>query len=265
MKKIIIISAGVVLSIGLMAFGIAKYDQNSKGKACNKVNIEKQNIANITQKEPIPDLYYGFGPRFTTIQKGEVQSATSLSDFLTNEEMESIESIRSISIIVVENESLSDKRAIGTSEQLTADQIKLLRSFDYSTNFTIQAKITKKNKETGEIEDSKYGPHLTVIPEKQAVYELGNEKLVQFMKENMEKNLPEIDTKKLRPSKLHFTISTEGKITNIRHDNPSGYPSIDKRMIKYLKKIPGKWQPAENAKGEKVEQDLVFTFAIPGC
>jgi len=66
-------------------------------------------------------------------------------------------------------------------------------------------------------------------------------------------------------AKIRFTISTEGEITNIRHDSISRYASIDKRMIKFLKKIPGEWQPAENAKGEKVEQDLVFTFAIPGC
>lgn len=222
-------------------------------------------MAEVSQKGSITVLYYEFGPRFTTIQKEEVHNATILFDFLTNKEMESIESITSISIIVIENESQSVKRAIGTSARLRAEQIKLLRSFDYFTNFTIQAKIAKTNKETGEIEASKYGLHLTVVPEKQPIYELGKEKLGQFMQENIEKNLPKFDTKKLRPSKLHFTISTEGEITNIRHDNSSGYVSIDKRMIKYLKKIPGKWQPAENARGEKVEQDLVFTYAIPGC
>jgi hypothetical protein len=29
--------------------------------------------------------------------------------------------------------------------------------------------------------------------------------------------------------------------------------------------LPGKWQPAENAKGEKVDQVLVLSFGIVGC
>ena len=40
----------------------------------------------------------------------------------------------------------------------------------------------------------------------------------------------------------------------------TGYPSIDEKFIELIKNIPGKWIPAENAKGEKMEQEFVFTF-----
>ncbi len=78
-------------------------------------------MAEVSQKESITVLYYEFGPRFTKIQKEEVHNATILFDFLTNKEMESIESITSISIIVIENESQSGKRAIGTNARLRAE------------------------------------------------------------------------------------------------------------------------------------------------
>ncbi len=46
----------------------------------------------------------------------------------------------------------------------------------------------------------------------------------------------------------------------------TGYPSIDERFITLIKKIPGKWIPAENSRGEKIEQELVFTFGpANGC
>ena len=36
-------------------------------------------------------------------------------------------------------------------------------------------------------------------------------------------------------------------------------------MIELIYKIPGTWQPAENAKGEKIDQELVLSFGLMGC
>ena len=48
-------------------------------------------------------------------------------------------------------------------------------------------------------------------------------------------------------------------------EESSGYPAIDKTMIELLTNAPGKWKPAKNAKGEKVDQQLVFSFGEVGC
>jgi hypothetical protein len=46
----------------------------------------------------------------------------------------------------------------------------------------------------------------------------------------------------------------------------TGYPSLDKKLMTLIKNIPGKWTPAENIKGEIMEQELVFTFgSADGC
>jgi len=36
-------------------------------------------------------------------------------------------------------------------------------------------------------------------------------------------------------------------------------------MMELIKNTPGNWNPAENSKGEKVIQKLVFSFGIMGC
>jgi hypothetical protein len=40
---------------------------------------------------------------------------------------------------------------------------------------------------------------------------------------------------------------------------------LDKEVLELIVKMPGNWEPAENANGEKVEQELVFAFGIIGC
>ena len=39
----------------------------------------------------------------------------------------------------------------------------------------------------------------------------------------------------------------------------------DKKMIELITNLPGKWAPAENQKGEKVDQELVISFGLMGC
>jgi hypothetical protein len=46
----------------------------------------------------------------------------------------------------------------------------------------------------------------------------------------------------------------------------TGYSSLDDKFIELIKNIPGLWIPAENSKGEHVDQELVFTFGpANGC
>ena len=51
----------------------------------------------------------------------------------------------------------------------------------------------------------------------------------------------------------------------VKLDGASGYLSINNRMIELINKAPGKWNPAENAKGEKVDQELAVSFGLRGC
>jgi hypothetical protein len=105
------------------------------------------------------------------------------------------------------------------------------------------------------------------VPEQQATYLKGNEALITYLKENSRDAMNVIKDEKLGALKLSFIVSKNGKISEVKHDAmTTGYPSIDKKFIELIKNVPGKWIPAENASGEKMEQELVFTFGPKdGC
>lgn len=77
--------------------------------------------------------------------------------------------------------------------------------------------------------------------------------------------VPRKDLRKTKPAKLYFTVTKDGAISNVSLDRISGYVPMDEAMIDLLKNVPGSWQPAENAEGEKVDQELVITFSMSGC
>ncbi|PHS04082.1 MAG: hypothetical protein COA88_14525, partial [Kordia sp.] len=107
--------------------------------------------------------------------------------------------------------------------------------------------------------------HLTIIPEKQAVHIDGKNELKKFLKENSKKSRTNVVPEKLRPAKLYFTVTKNGSIKNVKLDRSSGYPLLDEKIIELINNTSGKWKPAENYKGEKIEQELVVSFGLMGC
>jgi len=229
-------------------------------------NITIKNQApNKIKKKVFTDFIYDVGSRFEAIKKRDVDKATSIDAFFDEKQLQSIVSLKSVSIILIKGDKRTDTQTIGDSDKLTTAQLKLIQSFGYSTNFLIKAEYQKINKETGEIEDSYSTPHLTIVPEKQATYIYGKTALKKFLKENSEKARTNVDPEKLKPAKLYFTITKNGSIKNVKLDRPSGYPLVDKTMIELITKTSGKWIPAENYTGEKVNQELVVSFGLMGC
>ena len=115
------------------------------------------------------------------------------------------------------------------------------------------------------LETSHWGPYLPVDPVKQAAYEGGMEALMEYLKENSKEARAGQQMDKLQPFKLVFTVTKKGTIENVKLDGTSGYLSIDYRMIDLILKAPGKWEPAENSKGEKVDQEQVVALGPTGC
>ena len=76
-----------------------------------------------------------------------------------------------------------------------------------------------------------------------------------------------IKDNKLGALKLSFIVTKNGKITNVAHDAmTTGYPTLDEKFMELIRKIPGPWTAAENANGEKIDYELVFTFGpANGC
>ncbi|MGB5499160.1 MAG: hypothetical protein WBM77_09555 [Maribacter sp.] len=268
MQKSIIIFCAVLTTLGLIAYGVLNW---TDAETDQLETPAKREIASITQvvgpvKERIfSDFIYGVGPRFGPIKKRDLDKARTFDDFISEEHSKRIVSYKSLSVIYIINDEQSDIRETGSSDELNAAQLKLLQSADYSTNFLIRAEYQQKNKETGALEDSYSTPHLTIVPEKQAEYVSGKDVLIEYLKENSKEVRTNVEADKLQPAKLFFTVSQNGAIENVRLDRSSNYPAVDKKMIELITQAPGSWVPAENSKGQKVDQELVISFGLMGC
>jgi len=114
-------------------------------------------------------------------------------------------------------------------------------------------------------ETSQLGPYLPMDLVKEATYEGGMEALMKYLEENSREARAGQEMDKLQPFKLVFTVTKKGAVENVKLDGTSGYYAIDYRMIHLMLKAPGKWEPAENAKGEKVDQEQVVPLGPTGC
>ena len=217
-------------------------------------------------KEPKFPFFYDYGTRFGGITKETIRNAKFVTDFFPKEHAERIVSYDKVKLVIINDQGQSDERIYSKGKTLTEAQRKLLLSLNYSTSFNLRADCTHRNPETGEIESSFYSPHLTIVPEKQAVYLDGKEALLDYLIKGSKKEKKIAhQQEKLRPAKLFFIVTKNGSITNVRIGNHSGYEPIDKKLIKLVKELPGKWQAAENDKGEKIDQEFTISYGLEGC
>ncbi len=188
MKKNILILSGVLVTLSILAYGVID----------SKDSVTNQEIASISEVNPFdeqviedlnvkayPDFSYDVGSRFMSrITKEDLHKAKSILDFLPKEQTDPVFKYKTVSVIILDDFRQTDKREIGYSEVLTDAQIKLLQSTDYSTNFLIRADFQEMNSEVNHLVNNYFSPHMTVVPENEAVYVNGKDALIDYLKEN---------------------------------------------------------------------------------
>ncbi|HKK39413.1 MAG TPA: hypothetical protein VJ949_08340 [Cryomorphaceae bacterium] len=268
MKKRILIFSTLFIAASLTAFSFIG-DRHSTATVtetpCKTIYTSVTPIAEIFKPPVLTDFFYDFGPRFNPITKRDLANARTVSDFIDEKEVASMDGVRSTAVIIIKNDIQTDIRVFGKSERLTQEQLALIGAMEYSSNFLVQAEFHTKDANAELKGENIYRPHMTVVPEKQASYDGGRDALLDYFRKQNEKNIYNLDEEKLQPAKLHFTVTKNGTVEDVSLDRTSGYSNIDETMIRLANDLPGEWQPAENAKGEKVDQTLVVSFGIVGC
>lgn len=266
MKKKVIIFIAVLTSLSLTAFGYMNWNNIETVKEVSRkiktAPLDNDNIYSVKEKA-ILNLIYNIDSRYiATITKEKLNKATTILDIVPEKAKSWWNtSFQTVTISVIQEGD--DIHETGNDKVLNLAQIKLLNTTEYSTNFYINARGNNIQFDTGGVES--YAYYFTVIPEKEAIYTRGHNTLINYLKENSKDETDIINKDKLKPGKVSFTVSKTGLIKNVKLSSTSGYPSIDKLLIKLITKIPGTWEPAENYKGEKVNQELTFFFGLMGC
>lgn len=267
MKKSILIFYCVVIALSLTALGIFNWTEPIDSKTYSDIVDERvmcqEEIANEARTF---NFFYNVDTRFMmTITKQDLHELTSISGFLPENERQSIQSYDSVRVTVLDDTRHTDLSIAGDTDILNAEQVEFLRSVDYSTNLYVRADFQMKDETSGQSYSNYSTPHITVVPEKQAVYVEGKDALLKFLKDNSVHQTIIAQKGNLLAGKIYFTVGKYGMISNVHLASSSGFPSIDLHMIGLITRAPGNWEPAENEMGELVDQTLVYSFGIVGC
>lgn len=225
-------------------------------------NIGIYNLNDYNQYNKI-DFIYNINSRFIwNITKEELNQAKSIIDIYPKDATLGMDNFSNVQVTLMNNGK--EVSEFGEDETLNEAQLKLLQTLDYSSNFYVRANYTKTNYAGQEVENY-IVYYITVVPEKKAVYNKGKTALIDYLKKNTAKDIEIVKKDKLEPGQIRFTVTTDGTIADVNLDSSSGYKKLDKKMVKLIENMPEKWEPATNAKGEPVEQTLIFFYGIEGC
>ena len=216
-------------------------------------------------KEPV-EFHYDVDSRFMAdYTKEQLKDAKSIIQFDSRISEEQIVSIQSTSVSVLNDKYEQVEKVQGSTLEFNDAQMKLLRSAPYSADILIRMDYLERSHFNDGPQNNYTTPHLTIVPEKQAKFEGGRDGLVAYLRIKSRDAITMAEEDKLKPGKVRFTISKKGKVKDVILISSSGYDSIDERMVGLITDLPGKWKPAENLKGQKVDEQLVFSFGLIGC
>ena len=267
MKKRIILSTLLLAAFALAIFAFSSNKMSSK-KSVDLASSELSSSESIASEEEngpeLPEIMFDVGTRFNAIKKSKLQQATSFDDFIGKEHQDRIVTYKSLSVYELVDGIKTKWNLTSLSGDFTAAQLDYLQEREYNEDILIWATYSEKWPETGVVEDSYWTPHLTIVPEKQARYAPGKEALMKHLKVHSAELATELPDR-LQPGRVHFTIGIDGTIKQLEIKSSSGHSDLDNRMLHLISETPGKWVPAENQEGEKVEQELVLFFGSMGC
>lgn len=227
--------------------------------------------------DPQENLDYLVDTWSSPVTKEEVRHITSISDFWSEEDKAKYkhDAFRDIWVVNLKNyhdwtldvsEVEPGRKATGQTEEFTKEQLALVANADYSDHLRFSARFNSTKIETGEVEENVLiSQTVCVVPDVQAAYKGGFDVLVNYLKVASKDMVKHVKRDRVGRSRVFFTVTNNGSIADVKMVETSNYSDVDEALIKIVKDIPRKWSPARNGKGEKVDQELVFTFGRAGC
>lgn len=283
MKKSVLIFSVLITIIGFTAFGLVENSDENKAENFSSKIDTSTTIVELSQfgingginidirtgkkteflgNKKKSDLVYivkgGSGQNFQRpIDRQKLVKANSISDIIENYPENWIKDYNSVSISTIGENGTTE--SIGENAILTTEQKELLSSA-HEIHITVSYKKANHN---NTIQNREMNTSFVVIPEIQAEYNGGYDKMISYLKDN---SLKEINAKNLifPQSVISFIVNENGDIEHPELSQTSGDKSIDNMLVKMLKGMP-QFTPAENAEGIKVKQKLTLSIGVDNC
>lgn len=154
-------------------------------------------------------------------------------------------------------------KAVSSNDALNSEQKNILNTADIGTSIVVDVNYKYKNSVTEDIVNHVMHTWLTVVPEIEAEYPGGYNRMTKYFKENGINKISESGRKLFQQVLIRFSIDKKGEIVDSKIYETSGDAEIDKILIEAINKMP-KWRPAQNSKGIKVKQEFEFNVGTNG-
>lgn len=193
---------------------------------------------------------------FIAIQENKLDKINTLTDLDKRYPASWVREYLSVEISAYKNGTQT--KASGIHEVLNEAQKELIRLADRSTGIAVSVKYLPKNSLKNNTLQQ-YDFKVTIMPDKNAVYGEGAERLLQYMQKNSLVNIEAGSFTGYDLTAIKFTITEQGHISDIQVAMPSKDKKIDEMLVMAISKMPI-WKPAEFANGLKVKQDFILTI-----
>ncbi len=233
-----------------------KVEENTTAERFQRVN------ALDTYLDVSNNFHYEIGTRFINhVSKEKLHSAKTIWDILPSDgPKRQVNPYTDIQIHIVKaGDNIIEK---GKSENLNEAQLALIKKMDYSTNLAVLANYDPSMNPR---HDQYISYYMTVTPSKQAEYKLGNDALILYLQRESFETVSKLNMSDLKPGKISFLVSKEGKIELISLEDSCGDKATDMKMLSIINNLPENWNPAKDEQGNSIEQKLYFSFGIVGC
>lgn len=271
MKRIVFVVALGIAIVGLTAFVFAiRVDVGDIKRPASENTTRTGMVASLPGKSldlskiyaPNTDISFRVrGKNERPVTKQKLTGAITLNDIFDHYPDNWINLYESVEISTEINGEI--EKASGSNKVLSKEQKRILHSAEIANNIKVLVNYKVKNYQTGHFEDKQLNYIMTVIPEKEAEYKGGYDKLIRYFREKSTSEIAAIKTGQLETAYIQFTVTEKGEISDIDLKKTSGSSQIDKLMFELIREMP-EWNPAENSNGEKVSQNFEFALAVPG-
>jgi len=188
------------------------------------------------------------------IKQEALRSPKRLSDFIAYYPVNWISSYRSVEISV--NCHGKERTARSTNDSLSMEQQQILKNADLAADISILVNYDYRVPVTNVTEHNTIDIGMTVVPQTEAQYTGGRDRLFQYLKDNSPR-IPAAISGELQQIIIRFTIDEQGKVSHPYIKRSFGDKETDRKFLKLIQNMPD-WKAAENPEGKNVRQELEF-------
>lgn len=196
---------------------------------------------------------------YLSITSQELNNAKSLKDLDRLFKPSWVSKYISVEVRVKQNGMV--KSIIGENNILTKEQKDLMKQADIGSDIFVNV-VYLPNNSLKHNEPKNHDFNFSVDPDNQAEFVGGQEKLIQFIRENAIDHLPDDSFKDFDLTAVKFTVNEEGEVTNayVFDDayQPYNNKDVNNLLLNCIKKMPC-WKPAQYSDGTKVKQEFALT------